>query len=406
MGYAFISYSTKNQSDADLLRNILNKKGIQTWMAPGDIPPGSKYARVINNAIKECSCLILLLTNAAQNSVWVSKEVERAVSYGKAILPIKMEDITLNDDFEFYISTNQIIAMQKIDDKSEVFQKFLSSLNVIVESASESEVGAELQISDFEESDFIQAPTQTKAEKTTSKSNNTNQKSSAVVKFFTRWESSSVLVLNHFYLSELILYAIGLISFFAFLIYDTEYAFPFFLIFFLIGYIPSMVRRLVLKKPFLPVKHTNSYITGFLTLIYSFSLFWFFSESMSLYKWIDKHEEDFNFYQFEDMATSIFVAFLLAGIVFGVIVCYSTKKSSARLLLGLSDICSFSAMISLYMFMESKLIIKEFVDEIYNKYADNGNLIFFIALALCSIVLFVSMKAVSSKKADALDKKS
>ena len=126
MGYAFISYSTKNQSDADLLRNILNKKGIQTWMAPGDIPPGSKYARVINNAIKECSCLILLLTNAAQNSVWVSKEVERAVSYGKAILPIKMEDITLNDDFEFYISTNQIIAMQKIDDKSEVFQKFLS----------------------------------------------------------------------------------------------------------------------------------------------------------------------------------------------------------------------------------------------------------------------------------------
>ena len=44
MGYAFISYSTKNQSAADAMRALFNKHDIDTWMAPYDIPAGSEYA--------------------------------------------------------------------------------------------------------------------------------------------------------------------------------------------------------------------------------------------------------------------------------------------------------------------------------------------------------------------------
>ena len=128
MGYAFISYSTKNQSDADALRALFHKNGIRTWMAPGDIPAGSKYAQVINHAIKECACFVLLLTDAAQNSPWVAKEVERAVNHGKTIIPVKMEDLVLNEEFEFYISTDQIVAVQKIDESSEAFRKVLTSV--------------------------------------------------------------------------------------------------------------------------------------------------------------------------------------------------------------------------------------------------------------------------------------
>ena len=100
MGYAFISYSTKNQAAADSLRDLLKKNRIDSWMAPYDIPVGSKYANVINKAIKDCSCFILLLTNASQNSVWVSKEVERAICYKKPLFPIQLEDIVLNDEFD------------------------------------------------------------------------------------------------------------------------------------------------------------------------------------------------------------------------------------------------------------------------------------------------------------------
>ena len=52
MGYAFISYCTKNQTAADAFRDLFIEYGIDTWMAPYDIPAGSKYAGVITNAIR------------------------------------------------------------------------------------------------------------------------------------------------------------------------------------------------------------------------------------------------------------------------------------------------------------------------------------------------------------------
>lgn len=128
MGYAFLSYSTKNQQEADSLRNLLRKEGIRTWMAPGDIPAGSRYAEVINQAIKDCSCFILVLSEDSQNSVWVAKEVERAVNYHKLIIPVQIEDVILNDEFELYLSTDQLVVIKKIDKGSPEVRKLLQSV--------------------------------------------------------------------------------------------------------------------------------------------------------------------------------------------------------------------------------------------------------------------------------------
>lgn len=136
MGYAFISYSSKNQSAADAMKKLLDKNGIASWMAPGDIPPASTYATEINKAIKNCSCMVLMLTNDAQNSVWVAKEVERAVHYHKPVLPIQLEDVVLNDEFEFYISTNQIVAVNRMDESSPELQRALASIRTCTGSVS------------------------------------------------------------------------------------------------------------------------------------------------------------------------------------------------------------------------------------------------------------------------------
>ena len=127
-GYAFISYSTKNQVVADAIRELLKRKGIATWMAPGDIPAGSKYAQVINRAVKECSCFVLVLTEDAQSSVWVAKEVERAINYRRPIIPVQLEDVTLNDEFELYISSDQLVAIRKIEEDSEEVQRLLAGI--------------------------------------------------------------------------------------------------------------------------------------------------------------------------------------------------------------------------------------------------------------------------------------
>ena len=129
----YICYSSKNQNVADLIRNLLHEEGIETWMAPNDIPAGSKYAGVINRAVKECACLVLILSNDSQNSVWVGKEVERAINHKKSIITIQIEDVILNDEFEFYISSDQIVAVQKIDKDSKEIKKVLASVKALTE---------------------------------------------------------------------------------------------------------------------------------------------------------------------------------------------------------------------------------------------------------------------------------
>ncbi len=127
--YAFISYSTKNQSYANAMRNLFNKHNIDTWMAPYDIPAGSKYAAVITKAIRECSCFVLLLSNDSQASEAVDQEVELAVmEYKKSIITIELEKVVLNDAFTFYVHNKQIIAAHKFDENSAEMKQVLDAV--------------------------------------------------------------------------------------------------------------------------------------------------------------------------------------------------------------------------------------------------------------------------------------
>lgn len=136
--YVLISYSTKNKESAYAIRTLLHKNGIATWIAPNDIPAGSKYAAVINKAIKKCLCFLLLLTRDSQKSRWVPKEVERAVNYGKTIIPIQLDDVVLNNEFEMYISTDQILPIKKIDEASSEICDLIDILKIYTKLSDES----------------------------------------------------------------------------------------------------------------------------------------------------------------------------------------------------------------------------------------------------------------------------
>lgn len=129
MEYAFISYSTKNQASADAMRELFNKHNIDTWMAPYDIPAGSKYAAVITKAIRDCSCFVLLLSNDSQSSEAVDSEVELAtLTFKKSIITVELEKVILNDAFTFYIHNKQIIAAHKIDKDSHEIKQILEAV--------------------------------------------------------------------------------------------------------------------------------------------------------------------------------------------------------------------------------------------------------------------------------------
>ena len=128
----FISYSTKDQFQAETVRDILEKNGIICWMAPRDIPGGSNYTKEIPIAIRNCKVFVLILSKNAQGSHWVLKELDSAVNCGKVILPFMLEDCALNDEFNFLLTGAQrYSAYQKKAEALETSKK-LRAMTLIV----------------------------------------------------------------------------------------------------------------------------------------------------------------------------------------------------------------------------------------------------------------------------------
>ena len=130
--YVFISYSSYNQALAESMRSLLIEEKIENWMAPYDIPAGYKYAHVINDALENCACVLLLLSEKSQESEFVEREIERAVSYKKPVVTMRLDDCVLNSGFKYYLGASQIVSVRSIDRNNYEMQKVLKALKSIV----------------------------------------------------------------------------------------------------------------------------------------------------------------------------------------------------------------------------------------------------------------------------------
>lgn len=131
MKEVFISYSTIDSASAETVRNVLEKNGLSCWMAPRDIPGGSNYTREIPIAIRNCKVFVLILSENAQSSHWVLKELDSAVNCGKVILPFMLEDCILNDEFNFLLTGAQrYSAYQK---KAEAMETLIGRIRGILD---------------------------------------------------------------------------------------------------------------------------------------------------------------------------------------------------------------------------------------------------------------------------------
>lgn len=130
MKEVFISYSTIDMVQAETVRDVLEKNGISCWMAPRDIPGGSNYTKEIPIAIRGCQVFVLILSENAQKSQWVLRELDSAVNNGKVILPFMLEDCALNDEFNFLLTGAQrYAAYQK---KAEALEKLVSRVSAML----------------------------------------------------------------------------------------------------------------------------------------------------------------------------------------------------------------------------------------------------------------------------------
>ena len=112
----FISYSSKDETAAHSIRNVLEKNGISCWIAPDDIPFSQDYIKSIPAAIEQSELFLLLITDNAQASKWVRLEYQRALNIGKIIIPFLMKNCPIDEAFNFVnTDANRIDAFRKKD---------------------------------------------------------------------------------------------------------------------------------------------------------------------------------------------------------------------------------------------------------------------------------------------------
>ena len=126
----FISYTTLEKEYAKQVKKILNHNGYTCWMAPESIPGGSSYANEIEKAISSCKIVVVILSEKAQESIWIPKEISRALTHKKMIVPFHIDESAICAPLDFYVTDAQRI--EAYYDLAEAYEQLLSVLENII----------------------------------------------------------------------------------------------------------------------------------------------------------------------------------------------------------------------------------------------------------------------------------
>ncbi|MCF2947559.1 toll/interleukin-1 receptor domain-containing protein [Paraglaciecola aquimarina] len=101
----FISYASNDKDKAFEICESIEMRGLKCWIAPRNIRAGKEYSEEIIKGIEVSKSLLVVLSESANNSKFVKREVERAVSNGKPIYPFRIEDVKPSLSLELFISS-------------------------------------------------------------------------------------------------------------------------------------------------------------------------------------------------------------------------------------------------------------------------------------------------------------
>ena len=119
MAQVFISYAKKDYIAADgsavpgnpidSILEAFQREGISYWLDREQLSGGDTYAARITRNIKACDVFLFLSTEAANASEWTLREISSAISFGKRIIPVRLDDSAYDDAVSLYLSSVQYI---------------------------------------------------------------------------------------------------------------------------------------------------------------------------------------------------------------------------------------------------------------------------------------------------------
>jgi hypothetical protein len=125
----FISYSSVNKLEADAICAGLENEKIRCCIAPRDFTAGVPYATEIEAAIAGCKILVVVLSQGANDSAHVMREVERAIHFGKPIIPFKVENVALRGQLSYFLS-----SIHWLDAITPPVERHIENLRIAVQS--------------------------------------------------------------------------------------------------------------------------------------------------------------------------------------------------------------------------------------------------------------------------------
>ncbi len=105
----FISHSSKDVVAAQSICQFMERHGAACWVAARDIQPGQEYGEQIIKAIEASDVVVLVLSSNSNASPHVGREIERAVSKGKLIFPVRIEQVAPSKALEFFVQAHQFL---------------------------------------------------------------------------------------------------------------------------------------------------------------------------------------------------------------------------------------------------------------------------------------------------------
>jgi len=102
----FISHSSADAATATQVCVALEAAGLRCWIAPRDMQAGRSWGENIIRALDACPLLLLLLTEDANASRQVLREVERADGKGARIVTLRLDPAPLSPTLEYFLSVD------------------------------------------------------------------------------------------------------------------------------------------------------------------------------------------------------------------------------------------------------------------------------------------------------------
>src|SRR5689334_14555928 len=87
----FLSYASVDRARVEVLVKALEGEGLDVWW-DRDIPRGQNFNRVIENALEQARCAIVLWSSASVDSEWVFNEASEARKRGM-LVPVLIDDV-------------------------------------------------------------------------------------------------------------------------------------------------------------------------------------------------------------------------------------------------------------------------------------------------------------------------